>query len=81
MRGQPGIIHDRTPIGNQVSWAWMRPQVLDLTTDRSFDSQANLVTSAFGFFLDVIDGYLYTQALPAVQSPSGGIRCLYCIHQ
>ena len=34
--GRPGIINDRMPDCHPVSWAWMRPQVLGLTTERSF---------------------------------------------
>ena len=42
-KDSPGIIHDRTPDYHPVVWAWMRPKVPDLTTERSFDLQATLV--------------------------------------
>ena len=33
-------MNDRTPDPHTVCWAWMRTQVPDLTSNRSFDLQA-----------------------------------------
>ena len=48
--GMPGIIYDCTPDCHPVSWAWMRPHVPDLTTARSFDSQATCAIGVLGLF-------------------------------
>ena len=45
----------------------MRPEVTDLTTDSSFDSQATWV----------FDVCLYNQALPDVRLICAGVKCLY----
>ena len=75
----PGIIHDRTPdatysilLGTDASD--------DLTTERSFDSQATWVIDGPGIsFWHVIHRFLYNQALADVRSTGAGIKCLYCI--
>ena len=46
--GSLGVIHDRTSDCHLVSWAWMPPQVPDLTTERGFDSQATWVVDVLG---------------------------------
>ena len=52
----------------------------DLTTERSFDSQATLVIDVLGSFCwYVIHGCLYNPALSKVRSTGAGIKCLYCI--
>ena len=52
--GSPGIIHDRTSDCHLVFWAWMRPQVPDLTTERSFDSQGTWVIVVLGLFFHML---------------------------
>ena len=53
----------------------------DLTTARSFDSQALSVIDIFSFFGHVSDWCFYNQALADVRSTGAGIKCLYCIIQ
>ena len=45
MRGQPGIIHDRTPHWQPMFWAWMHRWAHNWTC---IDSQATWVIYAFG---------------------------------
>ena len=73
-----GILHDRMPNCEPVSWTWMRPQVPGLTTERSFVSQATWVIDVLGlFFCHDINGCLYDQALAGVRLTGAGIRCPY----
>ena len=52
----------------------------DLTTERSFDSQATWVIDVLGISIwHVIHGFLYNQALADVRSTGAGIKCLYCM--
>ena len=75
----PCIIHNRTPDCHPVSQVWMRPQVPNLTSESSFDSQATCVIGVLGlFFLHVIHGCLYNQALAEFRSTGAGTKCLYC---
>ena len=46
--GSLDITHDGTPDCRPVSWAWMRPHIPDLTTERTFYLQAMWVINAFG---------------------------------
>ena len=41
-----------TTVRHPVFWAWMRPQVPDLTTDCGFDSQTTRVIVVLGLFFD-----------------------------
>ena len=47
--GSPGIIHNRTP--KKIGRAFVYYAMDDLTTERSFDSQATWVIDALGLFL------------------------------
>ena len=50
----------------------------DVTTDRSYDSQATSFIDVFGLFLDMLYmGVLYNQALADVRSTVAGIKYLH----
>ena len=69
----PGIIHDR--------WADCQASSLgldDLTTERSFESQATWVIDVFGLILHIIHVSLYNQALVDARLNGAGIKCMYC---
>ena len=72
--GSPGVIHDRTIDWQPVSWAWVQPQVSDLTNERSFDSQAAWVIGVLGLYVDVFHGCFYDRALADVRSNGAGIK-------
>ena len=50
--------------------------IYDLTTERSFNSQAALMIDVIGLFFDM---GVYNQALTDVRSTVAGIKSLYCI--
>ena len=50
----PGIIHDRTPDHHSVSGAWMRPDIPDLATKRTLDSQATRINDVLGLYFDML---------------------------
>ena len=50
----------------------------DITTERSFDSQATWSIDAIGLFLEIFHGRLYNQTLEDVRSNDADIECLYC---
>ena len=52
--GSPGKIHNRTPDCHPVYWAWIRPQVSDLTTESSFDSQASWVIDVLCLYSNML---------------------------
>ena len=52
--GNPDMIHDRTPGCHPVSWTWIRPQVPNFTTVRSFDSQATWVFAMLGLSFEMV---------------------------
>ena len=74
MRGQPG--HNTAPL------ALLPPSLQcmdDLTTERSFGSQATWLTDVLGLFFNILYvGVFYNQALADVRSTDAGIKCLYC---
>ena len=63
-----------------ISWAWMRSQVTDLTTERNFDSQATLAIDVLGLYYLTCHNYgrLYHQPLADIRSTAASIGCLYC---
>ena len=72
-----GIIHDRTPACNPVSWAWMHGCPYNWT----YLWFASYVGDwcAWLIFWHVIHGCLHNQAPADVRSTSAGVKCLYCI--
>ena len=50
----------------------------DLTTERSFDSQATWAIEVLGLSFDISSMGVYNQALADVRSTDAGIICLYC---
>ena len=77
--GSPGIIHNRTPGCNPVSWAWTHGWPHNWT-QLWFTSYMGH-WCAWLIFLHVILGYLYNQALADVRLTGAGIKCLYCIRR
>ena len=73
---RPGIIQDRTPDCDLVSWAWMhvRPNKY---AQLSFPSYVGH-WCGWLIFWDAIHGCFYQQALADVRSTGAGIKCLYC---
>ena len=69
MRGQPG--QNIRPHARLLPRFHGHVSMDDLTTERSFDSQAMCV-------IDVL-GCLYNQALADVRSTGAGTKCLYCM--
>ena len=57
----------------------------DLTTERSFDSQATCVIDAFGLFFDLLSMGVCTarhwQTSADVRSTDAGTKCLYCSYK
>ena len=69
--GSPDMVHDRTPDCHPV---FGHGCIDDLTTERSFDSQATwVIDELFLFYLHAIHGRLYNQALADVRSTGAGI--------
>ena len=67
--GSLGIIHNPMPDCHPASWAWLRDQVPELTTDHSFDSHATWVTDIDVLVVihwHVTRGCLYNQTLADV---------------
>ena len=50
----------------------------DITTESRFDSKLIGQLICFGYFLHVIRGCSYNQALAEVVSPGAAIKCVYC---
>ena len=57
----PGIIHNRTPDHHSVSGACMRPDIPDLATKRSFDSQATMIIDLLGLYFGLSMGVCATR--------------------
>ena len=77
----PGVIHDRRAYFHPDSWAWMRPQVPDHKTERSFDSQTMQAIDVLGLSSwHVIQRVCvsYDQPLADARSTDAGNKCLYC---
>ena len=77
--GSPGINNDRTPDCHLVSLTLMRPQVTDLTAERSFDLQATGSLMCVAYFVDMFFIGCFLQPGPAsTRSTGAGIKCRHC---